>query len=174
MPTMSRRRLCFLAAGILTLLTAAAATLIFTVPDLRWLVLGFSARDYPTLHASGGWQRYGFPSALPSGATGVRILAPASLPSFLPAPDQYVEVRFLLPAADAASLLLQAQRVSAATAFPASLPASDHLLGSLQTSSNPASQAMTSCLLTNPSGSDISGVSVNTATGEVIFWIFEQ
>jgi hypothetical protein len=134
----------------------------------------FEAADYPALFAEGGWSRYGLPSTLPLAATNVAIYAPAAAPALLAAPDQYVEVRFMLPPAQAAALLTTSQ-LSAATVPNGSYAS---MLDSLSTpddrdSSTPLPPGFQHIFLKNPSGMNVGGVSINPARGEMVYWIFE-
>lgn len=135
----------------------------------------FGAADYPALVAQGGWSRYGLPLVLPPGATDVMIYAPASAPSMLPSPDQYVEVRFMLSPAAAATLLTSAS-LSATTVPYASY---DFALSRLHTPDDrdpdtPVPAGFQHIILKNPSGMNVGGVSINPGTGEVVYWIFES
>lgn len=160
----------------LVLVIAAGITGAFVLRAVEsWSDRSFEAADYPRLAALEGWWRYGFPAALPSDASNVVIYAPAAAPSILPAPDQYVEVCFVLPPAQAAALL-DASRQNA----PGSPAASEfsNLTSGLQTaddraSSTPLPAAFQHVLLRNPSGMNVGGVSINPDTGEVVYWIFE-
>ena len=93
----------------------------------------------------------------------------------LPTPDQYVEVRFVLPHQEATALL------AAATAAATTVPnvSYSHMLSRLHTyddrdPTTPVPSGVQHTILKNPSGSNVGGVSVNASTGEVVYWIFEN
>lgn len=168
------RRVAIVALALVVLVTASIVVVrVFVLPPLRkhfdsW----FEAAEYPQIFAGGGWARYGLPATLPANATDVIIYAPGSAPQFFPVLDQYVEVRFLLPPADAESFLA----VSQASALPGTSYSS--MLSNLRTADDrdPYSQLPATfqhVILANPGGSNVGGVSVNPESGEVVYWIFE-
>jgi hypothetical protein len=135
----------------------------------------FGATDYATLFQKGGWHRYGLPANLPTAATGVTIYAPAAAPSMLPSPDQYVEVRFFILPIDAAALATSVRLKGI------SLPhmSFSSTLDTLRTADDgdfktPLPPEFEHIMLSNPSGSNVGGISINAITGEVVYWVFEQ
>lgn len=136
----------------------------------------FRASKYPKLVQDGRWTRYGLPSSLPANARNTVIYAPASVPARLPSPDQYVEVRFILPPSDAQALAVTAAKVDAQLAKPSS--SYGGFLNGLHTAhdanmSTPLPPSYKSFMLTNPSGMNVGGVTIDTTSGEVVYWIFE-
>ena len=139
----------------------------------------FEASEYPGLFNQNGWARYGLPPTLPPNATDVVIYAPASALSLLPAPDQFVEVRYFVPTADAQALAAVAATTAAqlvAKLAPAQVPSWSL---SLETAddrdrSTPLPASFKEYYLANPSGSNVGGVSINPTTGEVVYWIRES
>jgi hypothetical protein len=157
-------------------LVLIADTYVFT-PMLRRSEGWFEAAEYPQLAAQSGWKKYGLPAALPSGSSRVAIFAPASAPSFLPAPDQYVEVRFFLPLPQAAALLATEQ--AGAAAIPAQVssaygPPNFVVPVSGDDAQDGTPPSFTHLILRNPGGMNIGALSVDTTTGQVIYWIREQ
>ncbi len=139
----------------------------------------FEASEYPGLFSQNGWARYGLPPTLPPNATDVVIYAPASAPSFLPAPDQFVEVRYFVPTADAQALAAAAATTAAqlvAKIGPAQVPSWSLSLETADDGvrSTPLPAEFKDYYLTNPSGSNVGGVSINPITGEVVYWIRES
>lgn len=116
------------------------------------------------------------PGSVPAAATDVRLYSPVY--TVLPAPDHMMEARWVLPAAQAAVLLQQ----TAAMAAPVEQKANfgwGHITDGLltaddQNAQTPLPQGFKSFLLANPSGYNIAGVSINSQTGEVIYWFFES
>ncbi len=134
----------------------------------------FGAADYPALAANRGWGQYGLPSVLPPGASNVIIYAPGAGFNIMPVQDEYVEVRFVMPPADAAALLKTAE-LSAITPPNVSYAI---LLDSLSTADDrdrqtPLPRGFRHTILKNPSSWNAGGVSINPETGEVVYWIFE-
>lgn len=167
-PTQTRRRvwLAVMLLGAVGLGGIFACRALYLRFD-AWLDPWFDAADYPSLLAEGGWHRYGFPTTLPSEASNVVIYAPDSAPSPLQSPDQHVEVRFILPPAQAIALLN-----SVGKPIQGSIKVSEYVdhLHQLPTPLPPEFQHF---LLKNPSGMNVGGVSVNPTTGEVVYWIIE-
>lgn len=169
--------------------TVAAVALTFgagltAVLAIGWMRLGatlrgdFGPENYARLFTEYGWSRYGLPATLPANARDTRIHAPASAPSLLPWPDQYVEVRFMLPVGEAEALLASARATSAGVKVD-TLPSYDFMISSLRTAHDRNEQTalpetFESVIITNPSGANVGGVSVDLKSGEIVYWIFES
>jgi hypothetical protein len=139
----------------------------------------FEASQYPRLFGQNGWARYGLPPTLPANATNIVIYAPSSAPSLLPAPDQFVEVRFFLPPTDAQALAAVAATTASqlvAKLAPGQVPGWSLSLETADDAnpSTPLPAELKDYYLANPSGSNVGGVSINPKTGEVVYWIRES
>ncbi|MBL8877196.1 MAG: hypothetical protein JNM86_15495 [Phycisphaerae bacterium] len=128
--------------------------------------------DYPQMLqlASGGTSH--FPRTIPANATDVRITAFGPYGAF-PAQDFMIDLRYILPIADAKLVLAQAEK-TAITADPTTHGA-NQATGADQFiqkhGGNPAD--FQSHLLVIPNGGmNAGGISVNAATGEVIYWVY--
>ena len=120
----------------------------------------------------------GLPTAIPPGVTGVRLRAFGPREGLLPAPDWNMELRYVTTPADAAQV--EAGAIVTDAALKDSVNFSwrgvENGLSTAddQNSATPLPAGFKSYLLANPSETNMTGVSVNAATGEVIYWIFES
>lgn len=127
--------------------------------------------EYPQMLqlASGGTTH--FPRTIPANATDVRITALGPY-GWFPAPDFCIDLRYILPLADAEIVRAQAEKV-AITPDPkvhGTNPAPGASMFIKKNDGDPA--AFKSYLLVTPNGGmNVGGVSVNTTTGEVIYWV---
>ncbi|MBX3390678.1 MAG: hypothetical protein KF691_14620 [Phycisphaeraceae bacterium] len=127
--------------------------------------------EYPQMLqlASGGTTH--FPRAIPANATDVRITALGPY-GWLPAPDFCIDLRYYLPPADAEKVRAQAE-TNAIAADPKTHgtdPGAHANQFILKHGGHPA--GFKSYLLVIPNGGmNAGGVSVNTTTGEVIYWV---
>jgi hypothetical protein len=137
---------------------------------------GYVAADrYAELRAHFGARASFFPAAIPQDATGVRIFAPG-YGDRLPGPDEKIEVRMVIPPARASQVEADAiQRVvvmDPAVGYESIL---EHLHTADDDEWDTALPAgFRSYLLSNPSGMNIGGITINATSGEVIYWIFES
>lgn len=170
-------------------MTAAAVAIVCgaglaAVVAIGWMRVSASIRgdfgpeDYGRLFLESGWGQYGLPARLPASARDVRIHAPASAPSLMPSPDQYVEVRSVLPVAEAEALL-EGARAAGAGIKVDTLPSFDFMIARLRTAHDSDEhtslpETLESVIITNPGGANVGGVSVDVQSGEVVYWIFES
>lgn len=135
------------------------------------------ASDYPELVRTMGTRLAFFPRTLPPEATGIRIIGNGVF-SIFPAPDAYVEVRYILSVEEAQKL----QQRAASAAIPSNSPGQpgcDGIAERLRTvddqdSSTPLPPGFSTYLLARPGGGqNIGGVSINASTGEVVYWLIE-
>lgn len=128
--------------------------------------------EYPQMLqlASGGTAH--FPRTIPPNATDIRITAHGPY-GWFPAQDFMIDVRYILPPAAAEQVRAQAEK-AAITADPkthGTNPASSADQFIRKHGGSPAE--FKSYLLVIPNGGmNAGGVSINTATGEVIYWVF--
>ena len=113
------------------------------------------------------------PPAIPPHAKGIRIFSPG-YGDRMPQPDHNLEVRFVVSPSEAAAIEADAAKRSILVNFTY-----ESLLQNLRTAddengSTALPPGFNSFLLVNPSGTNIGGVTVNSTTGEVIYWIFES
>ena len=126
--------------------------------------------EYPQMLqlASGGTTH--FPRAIPANATDIRITAHGPY-GWFPAQDFMIDVRYILPPAAAEQVRAQAEKASIIPdpkTHDAERSADQFIR---KHGGNPAD--FKSYLLVIPNGGrNAGGVSVNTTTGEVIYWVF--
>jgi hypothetical protein len=118
----------------------------------------------------------GLPANIPASVTGVRVYAQGPHER-LPAPDWNMELRYITTPAAAAQLVAASKAVDASlkssvtfgwSGVPDGLQTADD-----QEATTPLPPGFQSFLLANPDGINITGVTINAATGEVIYWIRE-
>jgi len=131
----------------------------------------FRAGDYPDiLRRLGGRARH-FPRSIPHEASGVRIVAVGAYDILLRTPDHHAEVRFLLPL----SMAEEVRRYSEAHAVVAGYEFGPRDLWTLDPGdrASPSPDYVTYPLV-NFGGMNTGGVTINTTTGEVVYWLFES
>lgn len=172
---MTKRRwlIAFLAVVAAVICTCAGLTAyVFLKPSPR------GAGAYPAFRAANAAYIPFMPPALTPSMKGVRFITHGF--EAIHGPDGYVELRFILPAAEAAAL--EAASTTSATALAATpgapaLESYASMIDSLQTADdeNPNTalpKGFRSFILFH-SNSNVGGVTINAASGEVIYWRFD-
>lgn len=167
-------------------IAALALTMIF-----GWIAIGIGfavyrdhrsqgilgAGDYPAVREAMLSRMQHMPATLPAGATGVRIYAPGALGSLMPMPDRFVEVRMVLNPAAAAAIA--ASSTARGHTYPIADPKWDGIADSLRTahdldSTTPLPAGFVSFTNGRLRESFVGGITVNPATGEVIYWACDR
>lgn len=135
------------------------------------------AADYPEVRDAMLSMMEHMPATLPAGATGVRIYAPGALGSLMPIPDKRVEVRMVLTPAAAAALAASA--TARGHTYPTNDARWDGVPEGLRTADDqdfetPLPPVFVSFTNGRLHERFVGGITVNPATGEVIYWAVDR
>lgn len=110
-----------------------------------------------------------FPAMIPAHATGVRIFYPVG--GFPPPQDRYLELRLMLPPSEA---LFIADRMKAAAQSIVDPETNSSLLSiDDMNMSTPLTAGFQRFVLISTVSGDTAGATINTTTGEVVYWCMD-
>lgn len=129
------------------------------------------AADYPTVRMAFPLHTSHMPAEIPSDAADVRVYAPGTFGSLLPAPDHYVELRMFLSTIDGDSL---SRRFMASPPIDESMGAITEGLVTADDvdRSTPLPQGFQTFV--RKSGGIYHGVTFNPQSGEIVYWAFDR